>query len=123
MNFIKNYNSQHYRYFLKKIKFLMGKNIDVNKWIKSLNDNHLKYWIYVIMSFENNNSDHYEEISILLTTIIRLFILELEIDTNQIKLKNKDIKRLVTKLKYSLYREYSNRNNITKFSDEEYSLL
>ena len=101
----------------------MEKNIDVNKWIKSLNDNKLKYWIYVIMSFENNNSDHYEEISILLTTIIRLFILELEIDTNQIKLKNKDIKRLVTKLKYSLYREYSNRNNITKFSDEEYSLL
>jgi hypothetical protein len=101
----------------------MGKNIDVNKWIKSLNDNHLKYWIYVIMSFENNNSDHYEEISILLTTIIRLFILELEIDTNQIKLKNSDIKRLATKVKYSLYREYSNRNNITKFSDEEYSLL
>ncbi len=92
MNFIKNYNSRHYGYFLKKIKFLMEKNIDVNKWIKSLNDNKLKYWIYVIMSFENNNSDHYEEISILLTTIIRLFILELEIDTNQIKLKNIDIK-------------------------------
>ena len=123
MKFIKNYNSHHYTYYFKKIEQLIDKNKDINEWIKSLKDDKLNYWIYVIMSFEKNNTEYYEEISILITIVIRLFILELEIDGDQIKLKNSEIKKLVDKLKHSLYVEYSNRNKISTFVNKEYSLL
>jgi hypothetical protein len=122
MKFIEKFNQRHYGVYLEKIDKYIGKHKSINTWIKSLDDFDLIIWLNLIRIIENNNDEYYEEYSILLTIVINFFILELDIDQN-IKLKNSFILKLFKNFKYSLYREYSNRNHIMDYNEEEYVLI
>lgn len=123
VEFIKRYSPKHYTFYLNVAEKHIGDCNSINQWIKTLDDIELTIWVCNFFTFEHNNDNYYEENSILLTIIIRFFILELDIDHNDILLKNSEIKKITLKCKHILYREYSNRNNIDKYLNEEYSLL
>lgn len=122
MEFIKKYNPSHYRYYLNRIDSYVGKHKDINGWIKSLSNDELIMWTSIVILSEKNVDEYYEEISILLTLIIRFFIIELDIDQN-IKLKNSKILSLIKNFKKSVFREYSNRYDIDDFYEETYTIL
>lgn len=123
MEFIKKYNPKHYNYYLKKAEGYMNEYTTINAWIKNLYDEELVIWICNLTMLENDDSNYYEENSILLTILIKIFITELDVETDKIGLKNSEIEKLVLKFKHILSREYSNRKKIGVYKNEKYSLL
>lgn len=123
MKFIKKYDPKHYNYYLDKIMVFIGKHKDINSWIKSLSDAEVIIWSCNIKLLEDNCDEYYEEASQLITLVIKFFMIELDINDQNIELKNSKIKDLIKKFKHNLYREYSNRNNIHEYKEEEYTLL
>lgn len=123
MDFIRKFNKKHYDYYIHKIDTYIDGSKDVDKWIKKISDNELIVWVRTIKYVELNNRDYYMEMSMLLTIIIKFFIIELDINEMGVNLKNTDIEKLFKNFKHILYTEYSNRNNIGKFKIENYSLI
>jgi len=123
MKFIKFYTPNHYNCFLKKSEQFIDDFNDIDKWVKTRNDSTIVKWVRLIILFETNNTEYYEEMSILLTHIIKFFIIELDIDNNQIKLKNSEILKIFKKFKNIIYLEYAFRNGITEIKTPKYSLL
>ena len=127
MRFIKKFSQKHYKVYLDTI----GKYVDpypsINEWVKSFSEKELDIWIGVVNLFEKDDEkeyeEYYEEYSIMLTILIKYFIIELDIEEDSITLKNSQLKKLVLNFKYILYREYSNRNEIMEYMNEEYVLL
>ena len=65
---------------------------------------------------------YFEESCKLITVLIRLFILELDVDTDTIKLSNNQIISLINRFEHIIKWEYSYRNDI-KDERIEYTLL
>lgn len=123
MRFIKKFDQNHYKVYLSKINLYVRDMITIDEYVKSLSDRELKIWIALIEIFEFDDKEYYEEMSMLLTIIIRFFIIELNVDLNKIELKNSQINKIFLNFKYIIYREYSNRNNISNYKKEVYYLL
>lgn len=124
MEFIKYFNQSHYQYYHEIIGDFIDDDDSINQWVKNtLNDDELIIWINLIKLGEMNNYEYYEELSILLTILINFFIIELDVNVNEIKLKNSEIKKLFFRFKHIIYIEYSNRNKLINNKDVEYILL
>ena len=123
MEFIKKYTPSHYNHFLKKSEGFIDGYKSIDKWVRTRNDSTITKWIRTINLFETNNDEYFEEMSVLLTLIIKFFMIELDIDEDQIKLKNSDIKKIAKNFKHIIYLEYSFRNGISDIKKLKYSLL
>ena len=122
MNFIKKYTPTHYNHFIKKANKIIGKYNNTNELIINSNDNELFIWFKTIKYLNNDKDIYFEECSILLTLIIRLFILELDIDDNKIELTNNKIIELIQKFENIIKIECGYRKNIN-VNKTNYSLL
>ena len=123
MGFVKKFNQKHYKVYLEKIEEFINGFSNIDEWIKNFGNKELENWIRVIHLYEANSDEYYEEFSILLTILIKFFIIELDIEDNGIKLKDSQIEKMIFNFKYALYREYSNRYDVEEHIDEEYILL
>lgn len=123
MEFIKKYTPSHYNHFLKKSEGFISEYKSIDRWVRTRNDSTIIKWIRTINLFENNNDEYFEEMSILLTMIIRFFMIELDNDYNQIRLKNKEIKKISKHFKHIIYSEYAYRNGISDIKTLKYTLL
>ena len=123
MRFVKTFDQRHYKVYLGKIDDFTNGYTNVNNWVKNFGDQELNVWIQLINLLEEDSKEYYEEFSILLTILIKFFIIELDIEEEGVKLKNSQLEKIIMDFKYILYREYSNRNGIEDYIEEEYILL
>lgn len=113
MNIIKKYKPKHYDNYYKKVIKITGKYKDINGWLKYLSIDDMLVWLKTLMNAEKDNSLYLEENFIFITLVIYLFILELDVEENGIKLTNKEIINLIKRFEFCLNAEYSYRTNIT----------
>lgn len=123
MKFIKKYTPIHYNHFSDKAEEYIGEYNDIDKWIKGRNNQTIIKWVRLINLFENNNEEYYEEYCIMLTMMIKFFVIELDIDDDVIKLKNSEIFKISKKFKHAFYSEYAIRSGIKEINPIKHSLL
>ena len=103
MEFITKYTPKHYKSYVSVADKIVDKHTDLHKWVKSLGTKDILIWLKSIAHLENNSLGFFEESSIVITLVIRLFCLELDIESAQ--LTNKEITKLIQRVKYSLRTE------------------
>ena len=64
-----------------------------------------------------------EESFVFITLVIRLFILELDIEENKIKLTNNEIVKLLLRFEHSIKTEYAYRTNVIDDRDKHTLLV
>jgi len=121
MEFLKKYNPQHYTYYLSKVEKIIDNHTDLNKWVKHLGTDDLLVWSKVYNHFNLNTPEFYEESALLITLVIRLFMLELDVE-NRLKLNNQQIKKLLVRFQYAIEMEYAIRKAEKKVNIK-YSLI
>lgn len=120
MNFLKKYNPKHYQAFLSVVTNIIGDNEDLHTWVKNLGMNDILVWLKSIQHVNENNNRYFEESCILTTLVIKLFSLELDIE--DVELKNSEIEKLINRTKKVLLKEVSYRNDVIE-KPERYSIL
>lgn len=121
MTSIKYYNSDHYDFFLEKANILIKNYNDVDSWVRNLTDEELVVWLKTLKKLKKNDLEYFQETSIFLTVIIRLFILELDVQT-KIKLTNNQILRIIKRFEYVISMEYGYRKRYFNGTNK-YTLL
>jgi len=121
MKFLIKYNSHHYSFYLTLAEKIIDNHTDLNKWVKDLGTDDLLIWSKTYNHLMNNESAFYQESALLVTLVIRLFILELDVD-NQIELSNYQIKKLLKRFQYAIEMEYAIRKS-EKNVKIKYSLI
>jgi hypothetical protein len=106
---LKKYKPKHYDYFIPIINKIIGDYLDVHKYIKSLGTEEILAWLKSVKHIEQKNMAFFEECGILITLVIRLFILELDIE--DVKLTNNDIIKLIERFDKSLKTEIAYRKD------------
>ena len=109
MEFITKYTPKHYKSYVSVADKIVDKHTDLHKWVKSLGIKDILIWLKSIAHLENNSLGFFEESSIVITLVIRLFCLELDIESAQ--LTNKEITKLIQRVKYSLRTELAYRKD------------
>jgi hypothetical protein len=120
IEFLKKYAPKHYNHYLPVIINKIGEQRDIHKFIKNLGSNDILIWLKAVSVLEKNSISHFEESTIVITLVIRLFILELDI--TDAKLTNKEIIKLVKRFKKSLTTELAYRKDIIT-KTPKYSIL
>ncbi len=110
MEFLNKYNPKHYNAYLSIIGKIIGKHTDLHSWIKSLATNDILVWLNSFYHLHHNNEKFFEECTILTTLTIRLFALELDIQ--HVELKNKEIEKLLLRVKRALSTELAYRKDV-----------
>lgn len=110
MDFLKKYNSKHYKHYLPIIDKKIGMYQNIHLFIKSLGTNDILFWLKYVALIEEKNVPFFEECTVLVTLVIRLFILELDIE--DVQLSNNEIIKLLKRFKKSLKIELSYRKDI-----------
>ena len=110
MEFLNKFNQKHYKNYLSIVNKTLGNYNNVHTWVKSLGTADILLWLKMITFFEKNNAAFFNESSTIVTITIRLFILELDVE--DAKLTNKEIKQLVTRLQKVLATELAYRKDI-----------
>lgn len=110
MEILKKYTPKHYNSYLSIVNKIIGDYVDLHKWIKSLGTNDLLVWLKSIANIENNNNTFFEESSIVITLVIKMFCLELDVD--HVNITNREIRKLILRLKFALKTELAYRKNV-----------
>ena len=110
MEFLNKYTPKHYKSYVSIVSKIIGNHNDLHKWVKSLGTNDILVWLKSIAHLENNSVGFFEECSIITTLCIRLFILELDIE--DAKLKDKEIIKLIQRVKSALKTELAYRKEV-----------
>ena len=110
MEFLKKYDPKHYKIYLPIVNKVIGDHTDLHRWIKSLGTNDILIWLKSIALLEQESHAFFEECTILVTLVIRLFCLELDID--YVELKNAEITKFLERLKSSLKKELAYRKDV-----------
>lgn len=120
IEYLKTYNPKHYDYFLPVVNKIIGDKLDIHKFIKSLGTNDILIWLKSISHIKKNNLGFFEESCVLTTLVIRLFVLELDIE--DVKLTNKEIMKLIERFETSLKIELAYRKD-TLDSTPTYTII
>lgn len=110
MEFLKKYTPKHYKSYLSIIAKIIGDHTDIHKWVKSLGTNDILIWLKSIAHLENNSVGCFEECSIVISLVIKLFCMELDIE--DAKLSNKEITKFVQRFKTALRTELAYRKEV-----------
>ena len=125
MDFLKKYKPKHYNNYLhivdKEIDKLKNKN--VHFWLKSLKDKDIFVLNKTVKNIITNNSLYFEESTILMTFLIRLFMLELQIDVDSISLSNKELKKIIKRFFLIINKEMNIRKNFENDNNDVYTLI
>lgn len=121
MEFLKIYKPKHYDYFLPIAEKIINKKDDLNSWIRSLDTEVISIWLKTYKHLEKNNTTFFEESAIFVTVIIRLFMIELDVN-DDIKLSNKEIIKLINRFNFALKTELVYRKDMIK-KTPKYSII
>ena len=110
MEFLKKYNPKHYKAYVSIISKIVGNHTELHSWIKSLGTSDILVWLKSLHYLIEDNARYFEECAILVTLAIRLFALELDIE--HIELKNKEIEKLLLRIKKALTTELAYRKEV-----------
>ena len=120
---IQDYQPRHYKHYLEKCEKIIGKATDVNGWIRNLPMKDNLIWIKLVKNLNNNNKRFWEESAVLITLTITLFMLELEIENNEIELTNKDISNILVRFDKIVKLEYAYKKGIITRNGYIHTLL
>ena len=123
MNYIVDYQPTHYKFYLKKCEKILDNSNDIDTWIKTISLKHNIVWIKAIKNLKKNVSNFNEESSILITLVICLFMLELDIENNEIKLSNTEIKKLLLRFEQIVRLEYGYKRELLPREGHKHTLL
>lgn len=128
MRFLKKYTPLHYKMYLDNVDYYLNKNKkyndDINMWIKELDNSHLIFLSKSMSYLLNNSRLFFEESAIIMTLIIKLFMIELDLETQEIKLTINDLKKLILRFDKILKFELQLRmNKSTEYRNIIYTLV
>ena len=124
MDIIKKYKPEHYEFFQKKIEIILSGHKNIDSWVCELKSYEIIFWIKILRDLFDNNPYFIEEYYITITLIIKLFMLELDVETKTIKLKNNEIKKLIKRFYKIICSEYLHKTKVkVKDSNSEFTLL
>lgn len=123
MEFLKKYKPKHYSNYIDRVDKYIKTHKSIHSMVKSLGLKDIEYLIKSVKFVYSNNPIYFEESAILITILIRMFILELDIDEHQIELKDSDIMKLIYRFDGIIKNEYAVRKEIIEPSEKKYSLL
>lgn len=123
MDIIKKYKPEHYDSYQKKITKIVGEHRDINTWLRHLGLSDMMIWLKTLLNTKKDHPLYLEENFIFITLIIRLFVLELDIDENKIKLSNDEILKLIQRFEHSINTEYAYRTNVIDDRDKHTLLV
>ena len=123
MNFLKNFNPHHYEYYLNISETIRKESSDIDEWVRNLGIEDLTIILRTIKQTKLDNIIYFEESAIMMTLIIKLFICELNIETNQVLLNNIELKKIFDRFEKSVKKEYGIRKDIKIRNKKPYSLL
>lgn len=123
MKFVSRYKPSHYEFFLKTANKLIGNHTDIDSWVKSYTTEQLKVVLRVIDYLKIGNKLYLEECSKFITVSIRLFILELDLDTESVSLDDDKIINIVNRMETIIKSEYAYKSGFIKYIDRNYTLL
>lgn len=122
MESVKKYTPDHYEHYLDKVDELLEGHRNIDSWTRGLSDENILIWMSALRRVKINDPIYFQEIAIVLTLLIRLFVLELDISTI-FELKNSEIQKLVNRFDYILKREFAFRKQIISSNKKKYTLL
>jgi len=108
--FLKKYNPKHYKYYLSIVNNRIGKNGNLNTFIKSLGTSDILVWLKSISLIRESYVSFFEESCILVTFVIRMFCVELDIET--VELKDSEIIKLIERFEKALKMELGYRKDV-----------
>lgn len=109
-DFLKKYDPKHYKHYLYIINKKIGEYQNVHKYIKSLGTQDILFWLKSLDIIEEKSISFFEQCTVLVTLVIRLFILELDIE--DVQLTNKEIIKLIKRYRKALKIELSYRKDV-----------
>ena len=122
MEIVKKYKPTHYTTYLPKIEKIIGKHTNIGTWVKSMGMSEILIWTQILEYLKTNNYQYFEPTSKLITLLIKFFMLELDVDEDNIKLTNTQLYSLIDRFEHIIKCEYAYRND-TKDKRIEYTLL
>lgn len=122
MKILKKYKPEHYKYYSDKVNGIISQTCDISKWVKKQSKTKLEIWIKKIDIINVDSDEYFEDIAIVISLIIRLFILELGLKEDKIELKNSEIEKLINRFEYIIKLEYAFKNKLIK-RRKKYTLL
>lgn len=129
MEFLKKYQPKHYKNYISRVDDYLSRYTKdysgIDSWVKSLAKKDVVSLNKSMRYLLRNNKVYFEESAILMTMIIRLFMIELDVDGNSIKLSNKELKKLVWRFDRVIREELEYRMSIkgNRKNKNSYTLL
>lgn len=123
MEYIADYQPKHYSYFLKKCEKLIEECKDIDCWAKNITEDDNILWIKTVKSFKNDLPEFAFESSMLITLVIALFILELDVQDNQVELTNSEIEKLILRFEKIMRKEFGYKHLKINRNGHTYTLL
>lgn len=112
MKNLNKYKLKDYYYYEDHANHLLNSCYDLNSWLEKKTIKELEIWMMMLIYINDNEILFLEESKISLTLIIKLYILEMDIDLNILKIDNKTKKKLIDIFEHRLISFYSKKKNI-----------
>jgi hypothetical protein len=122
MELLKVYKTKQYNNNIKKLKAILVDGInEVNDFLRQQPLNKLRIWVKITDYTIADNPNYKSESFLLITLVIRLFAMELDVDN--VSLKNSEIVKLLIRFSKILKIEYSYRAEVINKKPKHYTLL
>jgi hypothetical protein len=113
MKILTEYNNNHFNYYFNKIDLFNENGLEINSWIKLLNNRELFFWIKICLFIKNSSTLHLHINIKAITFVLKMFLIELDINLSLVTSFNDDYKHIIINRFYKiLLYEYSYRRKL-----------
>ena len=122
MELLKKYAIINYDNNIKRLKKIIVNGIgELNDFIKNQSTSRLRVWIKMVDYTLADNQNYKTESYLLITLVIKLFTMELDVEN--VSLKNSEIMKLLKRFSKSIKFEYAYRSELINKKPKYYTLL